>query len=147
MDILLCLCSLPLHGKESNEEAKSSIFMRYLYFRGDNNTLESETVLKRGSSVQTLQSAPLATNFNPSGPSTFAVNLVRALLANALIDYSQTFVASATAAVAPNSPEAIIESFYSVFGEASDETAKDAAEGTINYFFRGNSQRALLKSE
>ena len=113
--------------------------MRYIFLRGDNDN--SDAVVKRGSSLQSLSAA--SSSFAPSTssaavPSSFAVSLVRALLAHAVVDNSLlSSLASATAAVSPTSAEAFVESFYAAFGDRRDIGSTDTGDSAVNSLLKG----------
>ena len=142
VDILVSLCTSPQFQTGSSEPSnmeKSSIFMRYIFLRGDNDN--SDDAVKRGSSLQSLSAA--SNSFAPSTssaavPSSFAVSLVRALLAHAVVDNSLlSSLASATAAVSPTSPEAFVESFYAAFGDRRDIGSTDTGDSAVNSLLKG----------
>ena len=142
VDILVSLCTSPQFQTGSSEPSnmeKSSIFMRYIFLRGDNDN--SDAAVKRGSSLQSLSAA--SNSFAPSTssaavPSSFAVSLVRALLAHAVVDNSLlSSLASATAAVSPTSAEAFVESFYAAFGDRRDIGSTDTGDSAVNSLLKG----------
>ena len=145
VDILVSLCTSPQFQTGSSEPSnmeKSSIFMRYIFLRGDNDNSDAgNAAVKRGSSLQSLSAA--SNSFAPSTssaavPSSFAVSLVRALLAHAVVDNSLlSSLASATAAVSPTSAEAFVESFYAAFGDRRDIGSTDTGDSAVNSLLKG----------
>ena len=146
VDILVSLCSSPQFQTGSTDQSnteKSSIFMRYIFLRGDNDYSDvvNNASVKRGSSHQSLSAANGSFTQSTSStgvPSPFAVNLVRALLAHAVVDNnSLSSLTSTTAAVSRSSPEAFVESFYAAFGERRDIGSTDTGESAMNSLIKG----------
>lgn len=140
VDILVSLCTSPqlqTGSSDPSHSEKSSIFMRYIFLRGENDYSDVvNAAVKRGSSLQSLSAASQSTS-SAAVPSPFAVSLVRALLAHAVVDNSLSSLASATAAVSPTSPEAFVESFYAAFGDRRDIGTPDSGEGAVNSLIKG----------